>query len=309
MQTSHSIRVFALICLSAFSFGARAGSPEKTFVISGTRFTYPLIEKWIAAYTSIHPQIKIVLAARATTQTPDLNIIAHEPFPNELHDGQEIVYTGTYALLPVTNRFNPNLAAFSRKGLSGKEVDKLFFEVVDYDSDEPVQQPHYPATIYARDNKACTSTALAAYFGHNASEIRGKKVFGDDVFLLSAIRNDSIALTFNPLNYLYDSQTRQLKDGLRILPVDLKKDARILLSGTLDQVIDVLERYKIETIPVEKIGFVYNPQTAGGEVNDFLKWVLTEGQQYNHALGFLNSNKTLLSQQLNRLNGRLLTLK
>lgn len=307
------IRLFSAITVALFfsvlSYGAQHSSTSEPIIISGTRFTYPLIEKWIAAYANVNPQVKIVLASKSMTQSPELTIIAHQPATGELQSDQEIVYAGKYALLPVTNNYNPNLELFTRKGLSKKEIDKLFFEVIDYESDEPVKKSNYRATIYSRDNKACTSTALASYFGHTTSDIRGKKLFGDDVFLLTAIRKDSIALTFNPLSYLFDNQSRQIKDGLRILPIELKKDTRILLSGNLDEVIAVLEQNKIETIPVEKIGFVYKQQIARRELTDFLKWVLTEGQQYNHSAGFLNTDKSLLSEQLNRLSEHLLTLK
>jgi phosphate transport system substrate-binding protein len=74
-------------------------------------------------------------------------------------------------------------------------------------------------------------------------------------------------------------------------------------------VIDVLEKNHIETIPVEKIGFIYSQQTARKEVSDFLKWVLTEGQKFNHEEGFLNLDKQSLAEQANRLTDKYLSLK
>jgi len=239
----------------------------------------------------------------------DLNIIAHQPAQNELQPNQEIVYTGRYALLPVTNSNNPILVAAAKKGLSKKELDKLFFEVVDYDSDEPVQKSKFRANIYSRDNQACASTALAGYFGHQSSEIRGKKVFGDDIYLLSAIKKDSIGLTYNNLGYLYDVNSRNLKEGIALLPIDLKKEAKTIQSGNLDDVLNVLEAIKVETVPVEKIGFIYSQQNARKEVSDFLKWVLSDGQQFNHSEGFLNLDKKVLAEQTNQLNEKYLSLK
>jgi ABC-type phosphate transport system substrate-binding protein len=74
-------------------------------------------------------------------------------------------------------------------------------------------------------------------------------------------------------------------------------------------VIDVLEKNHSETIPVEKIGFIYSQQTVRKEVSDFLKWVLSDGQKFNHAEGFLNLEKQVLAEQINQLNGKFLSLK
>jgi len=74
-------------------------------------------------------------------------------------------------------------------------------------------------------------------------------------------------------------------------------------------VIEVLEKNRIETIPVEKIGFIYSQLNARKQVSDFLKWVLSDGQKFNHAEGFLNLDKQALAEQKNLLNEKYLTLK
>jgi len=298
-----------LIVSASFTGLAAESASHEPVYISGTKFTYPLIEKWIAEYSKINPTANIRLASKNSTQAAELNIIAHRPGEKELQADQEIIYAGKYALLPVTNNHNPNLPLFAKKGLSKKEIDKLFFEVIDFDSDEPVEKSKFQATIYARDNKACTSNALAGYFGHQSSEIRGKKVFGDDIYLLSALKKDSIGISYNTLSYVYDTNSRNLKSGLAILPVDLRKDAKVILNGTLDDVLSALETTKVETIPVERIGFVLSQQSARKEVTAFLKWVLSEGQQFNHEFGFLTLDKNLAAEQAVRLNEKLLTLK
>ena len=284
-------------------------SINETILISGTRFTYPLIEKWIVEYTKLNPNVTIKLAKNTeTSDAADLSIIAHQPSTDELKEGQAILYTGRYGLLPVTNSKNPVLST-TKKGLTKKDIDKLFFEVADNDEEPVVEKPKFRATIYARDNQASASTAFARYFGHVSSEIRGKKVLGDDIYLLSAISKDSLGITFNNLGYLFDIQSRKLKEGIALLPLDLKKEAKNIADGNLDDVILILEKTRVETIPVEKIGFIYAQQNARKEVTDFLKWVLTDGQEFNHGKGFLNLDKQELAEQTNHLTEKYLSLK
>ena len=309
MKTNKFAQVFFALLISSTGLFAQSNGSESVF-ISGTKFTYPLIEKWIAEYAKVNPNSKLKIAPKlAAGQTADLSIIAHQPAKDELKADQAIVYAGKYALLPVTNPTNPILLGAAKKGFNKKEIDKLFFEVVDYDAEPTKEKPKFAATIYARDNQACASTALAGYFGHLTSEIRGKKVLGDDIYLLSALKKDSIGIAYNNLGYLFDTNSRKLKDGIALLPLDLKKNTKDILTGNLDFVIDVLEKNQIETVPVEKIGFVYSPVNSRKEVTAFLAWVLTDGQQYNHDKGFLNLDKQLLAEQNSNLKEKFLTQK
>lgn len=309
MKPSYIYQLLFALFVSAPVFAGENKATEPV-IITGTKFTYPLIEKWITEYAKVNPNAIIKLVAKPVdSQTPELSIIAHRPTKEDVGENQEIIYTGRYALLPVTNSKNPLLATTGKKGLNKKDIDKLFFETIDYDEEPAREKPKFAATIYSRDNKACASTTLAGYFGHTSAEIRGKKVQGDDIYLLSAIKKDSIGLTYNNLGYLFDTHSRKLKDGVALLPLELKKETKEILNGNLDLVIDVLEKNHVETIPVEKIGFIYSQQNERKEVSDFLKWVLADGQKFNHEKGFLNLDKQLLAEETNKLAEKLLTLK
>lgn len=306
MKTKYvNLLLFTLFFTASLSKAQNTG----TISVSGARFTYPLLEKWISEYAKINPAITINLIDNTSTSViPDLNIIAHKPASNELKEDQEILYAGRYGLLPVTNSINPILST-TKRGLNKKDIDKLFFEVENTDDDPVTEKPKYRATIYSRDNKSSVSIASASYFGHVSSEIKGKKVLGDDIYLLSAVRKDTIGITFNNLGYLYDTGSRKLKEGIALLPLELKKENRNIATGNLDEVISILETNRIETIPVEKIGFIYSLQNTGKEVSDFLLWILTDGQQFNHGKGFLNLGKQELAEQTNRLTQKLLSQK
>ena len=58
-----------------------------------------------------------------------------------------------------------------------------------------------------------------------------------------------------------------------------------LKSGNLDNVIVALEKQQSDVIPVDNIGFEYGNLTDSEE--QFLKWVASEGQQFNNQNGFL----------------------
>jgi ABC-type phosphate transport system substrate-binding protein len=287
---------------------------EKVIRLTGAKFTYPVIEKWIAEYQKENPLSNVRFETnKNNAENSDIQIIAHQPQEGELTGEQVVSFVGRYALIPVTSRNNPILGEL-KKGISKKDLKNLVFEKSLDDeetfSDEP-EKEKYTATIYTRDSKSSTAIALAGYFRQEPEQIKGKKIIGDDIFLLNAIKKDINGLTFNSLNYVFDVNTRRLKQDLSILPLKIKSHQQEALnSGDIDQTISLLEETAIETIPVEKFGFVIPPAYAKNkDVIDFIHWILNNGQKYNNELGFLKLDSRLLAVQKAQLKEEYLSFK
>jgi len=309
---TNSISSKLLFALLFSTSGLIAQNNQNSILVSSPKFAQPLIEKWISEYSKVKPEANIKFVQKDTkSSAPQLNlVIASTPY--QLSDNNhKFIITGRYALVPVSNSGNPLLAEIGRKGLDKKDLDKLFFESLDEDPEELEDgDKKLSATVYSAENSNRQSATLAKHFGHLSSELKGKKVLGDEIFLLSALKKDPTGISYNNLNYLFDTNSRKIKPEITLIPLELKKDAKPLLSGNIDDALDVLEENQIETIPVGKIGFVYTQQDAGKEITDFLRWVLADGQKYNHDLGFLKlDNQDLLTAQRSIQEEKLLSLK
>jgi phosphate transport system substrate-binding protein len=291
--------------------GIQAQNTAETILISAPKFAQSLVESWIAEYTRSHPRQLIQLQNTATKgQTAQLSLVV-EPSVNA--EENKIIYTARYALLPVTSSRNTLLTLLGKKRLDKKTIDKLFFEpLVDEEDEEesPEAKPKYLVTVYSAENTARLSNILASHYGHLSSELRGKKVLGDDIYLLSALKKDTTGISYNSLSYIYDLNSRRLKPDLAVLPIEIKKEARPQLNGSADDLISLLESERVETIPVGRIGFTYN-QTGNQEaLTSFLQWTLTEGQKINHKQGFLQAEEIDRSVAQRDLQAsKLLTLK
>lgn len=306
MKTSKILSAILLTVISLQPFFAQNITKE-SLIVSGTKFTHPLVEKWINEYSLIHPGVKITIAAKTSDpKLSDLRIIAHSPSEAELAKDQKLFLVAKYALLPVASKNNP-LAVNAKKSLNKKDLDKLFFEESILEESSGKVKPFTNLNIYSREGQACASIAFAEYFGRKPIDIRGKKISGDDIFLLTAIQKDSLGVTFNNLGYIFDLKSRAIKNGVSILPIDLKKNKAQSLNNNLDEAIQLLESNSYETVPVEKIGFVFNGNDVNPVLRDFLKWVATEGQKYNHDYGFLNLEKETLSNQVGLIDNKYLS--
>lgn len=264
--------------------------------IKTTKVSRPLVEQWIKAYSEIHPEVTISTTNDASKATLSM-MCSSEEEPG-------VTSVGRLALLPVTSASNPLIADLQKKELSERDIKRLFFEVDEFESDEEefiskkAKKLREQLTVYSGSVSTSVSGAFAEHFGQQRGDLRGKKIAGDDLYLLSAIAEDNSGITFNSLAYLFDLQSRQLKQGLALLPLDVKKEqAAALATGNIDEAINLLESQSIDLVPVENIGFAYTGSDLA--VKQFIAWVANEGQQYNHQNGFLtaNNNQNLLANK------------
>ncbi|MDR1417066.1 MAG: hypothetical protein LBJ57_06580 [Prevotellaceae bacterium] len=280
---------------------------QDVIYVDNPKFVTPLVERWIDEYAKSNPHVQIKRAE--SSEKADLRFAAITSSSSEASSSEAITYAARYALLPVTTKANPLIGTLSKSKLDKKKLRKLFFAEKDLASGEDNNKLNIatPVTVYSGNHPASAAPVYAAYFGYSISNLRGKRVSGDDIFLLNAIKKDAAGVTFNTLNYLYDTETRQLKEGLAILPLDVKKEQReALYSNNIDQAIALLEEEKIDVIPAPHIGAVYSREAAVA-VHDFARWIVTEGQQYNHGYGFLNPDKKLLALQQQQAQKQILT--
>lgn len=263
---------------------------KSVITIESTRFAIPLVEKWADEYEKVNPDVEIVLVKnRATEETADLSLISYTIADKNIEKDNKLINAGRFALLPITNAENPYLDLLNKKRLNSKGIKELFFENVEVaEALESSKESKYDVTIYSGNNSDSFAEIFASHFGYLKSDIKGRKISGDDVYLINAIQKDNEGITFNNLSYIFDIKTRSLKDGVAIIPLDLKKEQReILEEADVDKTIALLEKESIPLIPIESIGFI--SESKNKEVEKFIEWVSTEGQKYNREYGFLKA--------------------
>ena len=71
----------------------------------------------------------------------------------------------------------------------------------------------------------------------------------------------------------------------------------------------MVENENLDLIPTQKIGFVVSDSKNNNpEIKEFIKWVLTEGQKYNHDFGFLSLSKNEQLAQVREIENQYLSL-
>jgi len=304
MKAVKFIRIFLFVTFVS-TFVLKAQSQRDYVSISGTRFTYPLIEKWISEYKKVSPEARIKIQYnKQVNDSVNLRVIAHTLTQSEIKPNELYFQVSRYALLPITNERNLPLKKEFKRGLKQEDLKKVFF--VDPSSAYEEETKGQPVvTVYTRANQTCSSIAFANHFGLGPNEIKGKKISGEDKYLTLAVQKDTTGVSFNNLGYIFDINTRVPVKGINILAIDLNGNGKIDKEELIYDNLDVLTQYlennqDNKAIPTDYVSFIVNKNQKSETLQKFISWVLTEGQKYNHTYGFLNNNTTssTLSQHL-----------
>lgn len=292
------------VALAAATGSASALTAQNDGVITvrTSKASRPLVERWIAAYSEVHPDTKIELVTGKGVEA-DLVLTNHK---TDNQDGH-VTYVGRYALLPVTSAENPLKEDIERRVWSAKDLKKLFFVNEEEEDFEDIktrkEKLGEKLTVYTGTHSKGWTPVVAAHFGRTTEELKGQKVAGDDVFLLQALADNPEGVAFAAVPCLYDRTSRHLRTELALLPLGVKREqSEVLREGTLDEVLQVLEGGTFDAIPTEQVGFIY--KTFDRDIDHFLAWVLSDGQQYLAEQGFLRLEEGVVRQELVALNGK-----
>ena len=293
------ISVIILYFLVIFTSSLFAQSQPKTkVVITGVRFAYPLVEKWIEEYKNANPTVEIEISPRSTTDPSqyDLLIEAYEQ-EEDIKEGRDYLYIGRYALLPVANANSDFAKLFSDKGLNRQQIEQIYFNDIYADKKEaPKIDAAY--TIYTRLQKAGAPITFSKYFGFAQTNIKGKAIAGADEHLIKALVKDSTGVSYSVPGLLYNTETRKQLDGLTVIPVDLDDNGRVSneekFYGNLDEVLTKLETAEendLKNIPTEYIHLSLSKMSSKPEALKFLQWIIYNGQEALHQYGFIKPDQ------------------
>lgn len=273
---------------------ARDSARNKVIVITGARFSYALIQRWIDNYHKTDSNAQFVIEPRGAQDPGTYDILVEAFEPTEKIRGQrQYTYVARYAVLPVANASSAFAGAYSSKGLTAHQIKQLFFydPFADQEKRKTFTEPY---TVYTRLQKAGASTVFASHYGFQQQDIKGKAVAGSDEHLYQAIVRDSLAVAILPLSVIYDPSTRKVRPGLAILPVDLDANGKVTeyekFYDDLDRVLAELERTptaKIKGLALAQFHFSVSKDHPDPDAVAFIRWVVSHGLTDLHHFGFM----------------------
>ena len=290
--TLSTLMAFAQTQDGTFANTSKTENP-KVIVVTGARFSYKLVEKWIDEYTQSHPSAQIVVEARGSSDPHKYDILAEVyEHPADIKSKRAYLNVGRYAVFPVATSTSSFAKVYGQQGLTKQHIVQIFFHDMFADKEKEIEIK-VPYTVYTRLQKAGVPMVFSKYFGYEQKDIKGNGIAGADTHLVKALLRDSTGITYIPTPLIFEPAGKPV-DGLTVIPVDLNGNRKVSddekFTNDFRKVIEKLENAdpeSIKNVPIEYLHLSVDRQNASAEAIDFLKWVNENGQKDLHAFGFL----------------------
>ncbi|CAG1001696.1 Phosphate-binding protein PstS 1 [Anaerolineales bacterium] len=303
ISTPVIILALASIILTACG-NASAPAPAKgelngTVSVSGAFALYPMMTVWAEEFTKLHPDVQFDVqgggAGKGMTDTiagaVDIGMISRSIKPEE--EAQDIFWVSVTkdAVFPIISAENPVAEQILAKGISQEVFAKVYITGEIKTWGEVVGNPAITDEIhvFTRSDAAGAAEQWAKYAGGKAQEdLKGIGVNGEPS-MVDTIIKDPLGIGYGNLNSIFDLSGGGLVPGIIIPPVDINANGQVD-DGELYKVKEDAFGAVADGIYPSPPSRFENLATKGkpsGVTLAFIEWILTDGQQYLEAAGYV----------------------
>ena len=293
---------------------------ENTIKVSGAYSLYPMMVVWAQEYQTLHPDIKIDVSsggagkgmADALAGSVDLGMVSRDVTTAEADQGIIAVAVVEDAVLATINTENPVLNKILEKGLTKHQLREIFINysistwgqlVGDSNNTDPIK-------VYSRSDPCGAAEAWVKYLGDYTQDdiptIENiTKVKGDDS-MSKSIASDPLGIGYSNVNYIYSNATKAPKEGIAVVPLDLNENGTIDPEESFYESRDDVVNAEINNTlpsPPSRLVYLVTLNNFTGITKDFVRWILTDGQQYTFDNGYSAVPNDILNDQLQILDG------
>ncbi len=302
ISTLIAVVILASLILTACGSSAPApaeGELSGTISVSGAFALYPMMTVWAEEFTKIHPDVQFDVqgggAGKGMTDTiagaVDIGMISRSIKPEE--EAQDIFWVSVTkdAVFPIISTENPIAEQILAKGISQETFAKIYVTGEIKTWGGVVGDPSITDEIhvFTRSDAAGAAEQWAKYAGGKAQEdLKGIGVNGEPS-MVDTIIKDPLGIGYGNLNSIFDLSGGGLVPGIIIPPVDINANGQVD-DGELYKVKEDAFGAVADGIYPSPPSRFENLATKGkpsGVTLAFIEWILTDGQQYLEAAGYV----------------------
>ncbi len=305
--------IIVSVIVAGYTLLQKPQQKEETITVSGAFALYPLMIQWSNEYTQLHPDIKFEISAGgagkgmtdALAGLVDIGMVSREIYDEEITKGAVYVAVAKDAVVISVNSQNPVLQQLLATGITSDKLKAIYITGEISTWGELINDPSITTSIniYTRSDSCGAAETMAAYMGYSQEDLQGTGVFGDPG-LAEAVKTDTYAIGYNNVNYAYDIPTNTVVEGIKIVPLDLDEDGIIQSTeyfyDNRNNLITAIADGTYPSPPSRELNLVTKTKFTGA-THDFIKWVLSEGQDSATEAGYVPLSKERQAEELAKL--------
>jgi len=286
-----------------------------TISISGAFALYPMTARWAEEFQKIHPDVRIDVSAGgagkgmmdALSGMVDLGMFSRGITDAEKAQGVWWIAVTQDAVLPTINSNSVFIENVKKQGFKKQDFIDIYIDGKiktwgKWSSD--VKTNDFTMNTYTRSDACGAAQMWAEYLGKSQEDLLGTGIFGDPG-IAEAVKNHAQGIGFNNAIYAYDIKTREKNPGIEIIPIDLNENGQIdadeQVYNKLDDIMIAIKNGKYPSPPARDLYFIAKGKPQNEVVIEFLKWIVTDGQQFVNEGGYVQISEEKLQNGLNEL--------
>jgi glycine cleavage system H lipoate-binding protein/ABC-type phosphate transport system substrate-binding protein len=290
---------------------SRAGSIN----VLSTPEIYNLTNRWAIEYSNLNPEFKInVISAEEANTASFHQAGANSGFVSGdrtiATDGEIFwkMVVGRDVIVPVTNSKNPFLYEIFQQGISPEKFTRIFENTEKRVWGTLLEKgENIPIHLYINNDESVIS-AVKKFLKINQVPVEG--IFsGSEEEMITAIQNDPYALGFCKMVNIIGADKQSMVENIKFLPIDKNGNGRIDYMEKIYDDPDVFARGvwigKYPKALYNDVLYISAAQPANESEISFLKWILTDGQQFLYLNGYsdlVHSERQSKLEKFNTIN-------
>ncbi len=293
------IILLLMYCNNLISKGSIIGNdlpPGDSLQLFSTPDLYNLALKWTGEYIRLYPGTKVKVRSVSDSKQAEnlidkgnIGFVSDNYFTGFADDTKLKVVIGRDVIVPVINSKNPLLEEISRHGVSPEALVRFLNDQNPPNWGTLLKSNQSSPANYYRINDESIKEGLSVFLKTDMQKEKGT-VVGSEEDLISAIQKDPYSIGFCKLVNVLDFKNTSLTENVRLLPIDRNGNGIIDYNEKIYEDFNSFSRgVWIGKYPKSLFSNIYSVASAKPENETgiaFLKWILTDGQQFLYASGY-----------------------
>lgn len=317
-------RLAGLLVMSALVLSACGSASESTttastdeltgtVAISGAFALYPMMTVWTEEFSKLHPNVQFDMqgggAGKGMTDVlsgaVDIGMISRDIKPEETAKGAYWVAVTKDAVFPLISAQNPYASEILAKGMSQATFAKIFVTGEIKTWGEVIGKPEITDEIhvYTRSDAGGAGEMWAKFAGGKVQDdIKGIGVNGEPA-LVDTVIKDALGIGYSNLNSVFDVRGGTLVPDALVPPIDVNDNGQADTNELYTTPADAIKAVADGVYPSPPARFE-NLATKGkptGVTLAFIRWILTDGQQYLSQAGYVPLTPAQQTESLDKL--------
>ena len=311
-KLSSIVAAIVLLFANASTTKVAAQELKGNISISGAFALYPITVKWAEEFKKLHPGVKIDIQAGGAgkgitdvlSKVTDIGLVSRDLNAAEYKKGAFPVAVTKDAVIPTISATSPFRKVIYEKGVKKEAFNNIFitgkyktWNTLGIKSEAPIH-------VYTRSDASGAAETWAKYFGKKQEDLQGVAVFGDPG-LAQAVKRDPSGIGYNNIVYIYDTKTNKATNGVVPVPIDLNNNGKLdpdeNFYGDVDQLVAAIVAGKYPSPPARDLYYVTVGRPSNPIVKEFIKYILTSGQQFVTEAGYIKFSKEKIKHELEKV--------